>query len=179
MALVRAFVVAAGVAAIMVSTATSSGSALDRPLHLPHVAPGHRCPTASAARIIGGVALNGVSPAFLVVATPAGVISLAQSAKDSLGWWEAKTPWQITRTYNGPILIRGARVDKRGAVRFAFGNGQHLRELRFPSGADYELPQNRNQWRLLPLGTLFRTKGCYAFQVDGTTFSHVITMRVV
>jgi hypothetical protein len=169
------------VAATAASGVTASGGTLARPLHLPHVAPGHRCPTALTARTVDGQALNGVSPAFLVgaPAAPAGVISLAQSATDSLGWRSQKTPWQIARSYNGPILIRGARIDQPGAVRFAFGNGQHLHELRFAIGANYALPHHLDQWRLLPFATLFRAKGCYAFQVDGTTFSHVVTMRVV
>ena len=124
-----------------------------------------------------GQALNGTNPAFMMNdPSPAGVISVDRSGKD---WWEAKTPWLIARTYNGPILIRGARIDEPGAVRFAYGYGQHLQQARFATGADAELPQNRDQWRLLPLASLFPTKGCYAFQVDGTTFSHVITMRVV
>lgn len=175
-------VLLASIAASIAATgATSSGWALARPLHLPHVVPGHRCPTAPGARVIDGQALNGVSPAFLVgaPATPAGVISLAQSATDSFGWRSQKTPWQIARTYNGPILIRGARIDRPGSVRFAEGDGQHLRDLRFASGANYALPHHLDQWRLLPFATLFRTKGCYAFQVDGTTFSHIVTMRVV
>ncbi len=114
-----------------------------------------------------------------VGASPAGVISIDQSPPDSSGWRSQKTPWLIARAYNGPILIRGARIDKPGAVRFAEGYGQHLKAEQFSAGADAELPKNRDRWRLLPFASLFRAKGCYAFQVDGTTFSHVVTMHVV
>jgi hypothetical protein len=72
-------------------------------------------------------------------------------------------------------LIRGARIDHAGSIRFAKGYGQHLRELRFTAGENNGI---QGKWRFLASTSLFRAKGCYAFQIDGTTFSRVITMRV-
>lgn len=110
-----------------------------------------------------------------VGASPSGVISIDQSVTDSLGWRGEKTPWFIARTYSGPLLIRGARIDGAGPIRFAKGYGQHLRELRFAARENNGI---EGKWRFLASASLFRVKGCYAFQVDGTTFSRVVTMRV-
>ena len=167
------------VGSIAASAATPSDwRRLERPLHLPHVASGGACPLVrSALATASGQPLNGRGPAFLmsVGAAPSGVISIDQSVTDSLGWRGQKTPWFIARTYVGPLLIRGARIDGTGPIRFAKGFGQHLRELRFAAGENNGI---EGRWRFLASASLFRVKGCYAFQVDGTTFSRVVTMRV-
>ena len=62
------------------------------------------------------------------------------------------------------------------AVRFAKGYGQHLTELRFSSAKAHR--REGGQYRFLASASLFRSAGCYAFQVDGTSFSNVIVMRV-
>jgi hypothetical protein len=104
-------------------------------------------------------------------------ISIALSAHDSLGWQGQKTPWAVRRSYSGPILVRGARIGRRGQVRFAYGYGDHLRELHWDVGADQGLPPDPG-YRFLASETLFRAPGCYAFQIDGTSFSKVIVVRV-
>jgi hypothetical protein len=104
-------------------------------------------------------------------------INMIFSYPDELGWYAQKTPWWISREYEGPLLVRGARIDRRGQVRFAYGYGQHRRELYWEAGADQSLPPNPD-YRFLASTTLVRARGCYAFQVDGTSFSRVIVMRV-
>jgi hypothetical protein len=108
--------------------------------------------------------------------SPAGVIPIQQSTADPLDWRGQKTPWLVLRSYNGPVLIRAARSDGRTPVRFAKVYGQHLRELRFSAGENNGM---RGAWRFLASVTLFRETGCYSFQIDGTTFTRVVTMRVV
>jgi len=102
------------------------------------------------------------------------VISINHSVSDSLGWRGTKTPWYL-RSYDGPLLVRGARLDGSGAIRFAKVDGQHLRQLRF---AAVENNGVEGKWRFLASAPLFRAKGCYGFQIDGTTFSRVVVMRV-
>ena len=127
----------------------------------------------------GAQRLNGRGPAFLVGVggADAATINMNFSYPDELGWYGQKTPWSISREYDGPLLVRGARIDRRGQVRFAYGNGEHWRELYWEAGADQSLPPNAD-YRFLASTTLVRTRGCYAFQVDGTSFSKVIVMRV-
>ncbi len=156
---------------------------LHRPLHLPRLKPGQRCPVTRPSRTVdwraAGQQLNGRGPAYLVVVTdPAsGTISINQSARDSLGWYGQKTPWVIERTYDGAVLVRGARIGRPGQVRFAHSYGQHLRELHWDAGSDAGLPPDPT-FRFLPSATLFRVAGCYAFQIDGTSFTRIIVVRV-
>jgi hypothetical protein len=165
-----------------VHVAAPPGAAeLRRPLHLPKLKRGARCPL-SPSRLWPpdtGQRLNGRGPAFLVGvghADPA-TINMIFSYPDEKGWYGQKTPWAIRRDYEGPMLVRAARIDRRGKVRFAYGYGQHLPELYWEAGADQGLPPDPS-YRFLASETLVRSRGCYAFQVDGTSFSSVIVMRV-
>jgi hypothetical protein len=174
------FAVAASTPGLAASAPMSDD--LHRPLHLPRLAPGQRCPTSPSHAAPWGTAgqqtLNGRGPAYLIgVGAPGGTISIAGSARDSLGWYGQKTPWAIKRSYEGPILVRGARIGRRGQVRFAHGYGDHLRELQWDAGADQGSPPDPN-FRFLASATLFRAPGCYAFQIDGSTFSKIIVVRV-
>jgi hypothetical protein len=125
-----------------------------------------------------GRPLNGARPIFLMSVgdSPPGVISIEYSAADALGWRGQKTPWFVSRAYKGPVLVRAARVDRSTPVQFAKLYGQHLRELRFRAGENNAV---QGSWRFLASATLFRETGCYSFQIDGMTFSRVVTMQVV
>jgi hypothetical protein len=108
---------------------------------------------------------------------PAGVIPIDLSAVDARGWRGQKTPWLVKRLlYKGPLLIRARRIDAVGSVRFAKVSGQHLTELRFSASENNGL---QGSYRFLASLSLFRSPGCYAFQIDGTSFSNVVVMRVV
>jgi len=123
--------------------------------------------------------LTGRGPAYLMSVGPApgGRISIGSSARDSLGWYGQKTPWVIDRSYDGPILVRGARIGRPGQVRFAYEYGDHLRELNWDAGVDQGSPPDP-EFRFLASATLFRAPGCYAFQIDGTSFSEIVVARV-
>jgi hypothetical protein len=94
-----------------------------------------------------------------------------------LGWYLQKTLWAISPRYQGPVLIRGRRIDRPGRVRFG-GDAPTARKSvqestpSFPMTAD-----SAPEWRYYPTTTLLPGPGCYAFQVDGTGFSHVIVFR--
>jgi hypothetical protein len=172
-----AFAVEGASLASAASSSVASG-APHRPLHLPHLRPGKRCPITPSQTARWGTdglqTLTGRGPVYLI---GDGTISIALSARDSLGWYGQKTPWAIRRSYDGPILVRGARIDRRGQVRFAYGYGDHLRELQWNAGADQGLPPDPS-FRFLASGTLFRATGCYAYQIDGTSFSKIVVVRV-
>jgi hypothetical protein len=122
--------------------------------------------------------LIGRGPSYLIGVGGAGAtINIDGSVRDKLGWYGQKTPWFIRRTYNGPILVRGRRIDRRGEVRLAYGYGQHLRELYWKADADQGSPPDPN-FRFLASETLVRRPGCYAYQVDGASFSRIIVVRV-
>jgi hypothetical protein len=124
-----------------------------------------------------GQTFNGRGPAYLVGNgdVQAGVIEISKSYLDASGWSGQKTPWAVRSTYQGPVLIRGVRIDRPGGVRFATQLGQHLVELRWPPGFGVG---KRGGYRAFPTLSLFRSAGCYAFQADATSFSTVVVMRV-
>jgi hypothetical protein len=151
--------------------------ALRRPLHLPRVGPDWSCPTSSGHRIdngqFGGIAL-GPGPVEPLIAMAGdlerGVIAFSRRH----GWWSAKTLWFSHPRYQGPVLIRGRRLDGRG--RIVFGED--------PSLIDPQLPpkptiNGTNGWREWPGGTFIRSLGCYGWQVDGSDFSHVVVFRAI
>jgi hypothetical protein len=170
--------------AIAVSTAAAGASAttrdeLHRPLHLPHLKLGRRCPVSPSRVWTSEQRLNGRGPVYLVGVggAPGGTIDVGMAFPDSMGWFGQKTPWAIDRSYDGPLLVRARRIGKRGAVRFARGYGDHLPELYWPAGVDQGSPPDP-KFRFLASTTLFRAAGCYAFQLDGTSFSKIIVARV-
>jgi hypothetical protein len=182
---VVAALVASGTAATLASAGPGDDwQSLHRRLHYPHVGAHSRCPVRGSGESDGGQPLNGTGPAYLMSVGGAwwGVIQVFDPYRDAKGWLGQKTPWEIDRQYAGPLLVRGRRLDRRGPVRFAPSYGQHLRELRFPTGSGSDVTSELGpspRFRLLATSTLFRHGGCYGLQVDGTSFSEVIVMRVV
>jgi hypothetical protein len=85
------------------------------------------------------------------------------------GWIYAKVLWIVKPSYKGPLLVRGRRVD--GTDWLGFAGGPHpLSELQLPGLARTEA----RRWRGFPTYTRLRGPGCYAYQVDGTTFSKIL-----
>jgi hypothetical protein len=118
----------------------------------------------------------GAGPVYLmsVADEPAGSVTIEGSRADPGGWRGQKAPWVADARYRGPILIRGARIDAPGGVRFARATGDHLRELYQRRGQSVQ----PNGWRAWPGSLLVRAPGCYALQIDGMSFSSVIVVRV-
>ena len=82
-----------------------------------------------------------------------------------------KTLWAVSRAYPGALLIRGRRLGDGAVVRFWPGRQRRLwwRGL---------WPEERRAWRYGVTATLIPRRGCYAFQVDGATFSRRIVFAV-
>jgi len=176
----RAAAAVLAVLALSFASAQARSDPLRRPLHLPRLKSNQPCPVSPSRRSPWpSQVLNGRRPAYLVgvAGSPPGRIAVDFSTADALGWFGQKTPWAVSRSYGGPILVRGARIDRRGAVRFAKRGRQHLRELRWRRGADQGTPPDR-RFRFLAAETLVRKPGCYAFQVDGRSFSKIVVVRV-
>ena len=103
-------------------------------------------------------------------------ISIAQSVRDKQGWRAQKTPWLVRRAYRGPVTVTARRIDGPGQVRLAKVYGQHLRRLAF--ARDNVSPPTHGFY-LLPSGALFRSTGCYAFDVSGRHYFERLIVRVV
>jgi hypothetical protein len=103
-------------------------------------------------------------------------IDISQSQTDAAGWRGQKTPWLVSRSYRGPLLIRGRHLNGSAGVRFALGYGDHRVRLFWP-----RIPRKNvvAGYFGLPSSVLVRQPGCYGFQIDGSTFTEHIVVRVV
>jgi hypothetical protein len=143
---------------------------LRRPLTLPTLTAPQRCRTSPASNSAPRVATAlGRGPAYAVLGSAQGADLGGEITRG--GWHYHKTLWAFAPRYLGPLLIRGRRLDAPGGVRFHLG-GPPLVELRVPPAG------TGRHWRYLPSDTLFRTAGCYGFQIDGRGFSEKIVFPV-
>lgn len=94
--------------------------------------------------------------------------------------WAVATLWVSRPGYDGPVLVRGGRLDRPG--RIGFGRGARPRyELRLRAGAPWpsqpiDIPPG---WRAAKIPARIPDPGCYAFQVDGRGFSYVLPFAVL
>jgi hypothetical protein len=108
----------------------------------------------------------GPGPAYPIFGT--GTLQIAPPENfASTSWGGQKVLWFVLPSYSGPVLIRGGRLDAPGLVRFEIGDVPP-RELMIPG---------RNGPRGRPSYTRLEGPGCYAYQIDGTTFSRIIVFR--
>jgi hypothetical protein len=144
-----------------------------RPVNLPTVSPGASCPAAPGKQVSPdfGVAL-GDGPVYPVGFGTDGVYHYAGTNAEG-GWLNLKVLWIADPSYTGPVLVRGRQVDGPGEVRFESGPAP-IAELRLSQN---DGPQIGTMWPNWPTYTRIKGPGCYAYQVDGETFSDVIVFR--
>lgn len=169
----------------MVSDAAPDGapwSDLRRPLVLPSIPPGRECP-------VNGIAQHtpeygkgaGDGPFFVTSLYRGSDATMIYTEGNAYGgdWGGEKTLWYADPAYQGRALIRGRRIDGPGEVRFDYFDGQSLSpELRVDTRT---ARQPNGQWPSWIGATRLRldSPGCYAFQVDGDTFTEVIVFRAI
>lgn len=152
--------------------------ALRRPIVIPSVQPGGGCPVTAPnpkiwSRLAPGLGSGPVAPVGLGTTSTLRYREFGSSSSPA-AWGGNKVLWVAARSYRGPILIRGMQVDGDRAVGFDLGgDAVPTAELRLPPGA----PAGGERWRQWPSSTRVQGPGCYAYQVDGTTFSYVIVFR--
>jgi hypothetical protein len=157
-------------------------ASLRRPLHLPHVAAGAACPISrvdtrvpwARINIFGGSGI-GAGPVYPGLGGSSGLISATRDDQYP-PWFGEKVFWYVLPSYRGPALIRGRRVDGRGTVRFA-GARRAAAELRIGPYDSVGWQGQPSGSRGIASGVLVLASGCYAFQIDGTTFSRVVVFN--
>ena len=164
-----------------------------RPLRLSRLDPGSPCPIMPGYRFspafgvglgVGGGAIYALAPGAADGAlryTHAG--AFAGGGSD---WGGQVVLWVISLDYGGPVLVRGHQLDGPNELRFNGGLDEpgatdnaalappilYLRLL--PSNDGDGLP-----WGTALAYTRIRAPGCYAYQVDGLSFSYIIIFRAV
>ena len=112
-------------------------------------------------------AAQGVGPVYPVGGFP--VFHFVYPVRPEQLWypseWSGNKILWVARTYRGPALVRGRQLDGPNEVRFDLE--------RVPVKEMYLGLKTRER----PSTTRVRAPGCYAWQVDGTSFSRVIVFR--
>jgi hypothetical protein len=151
------------------------------------VAPGDPCPVSHVSRFdfarYGVPKGIGPGPAYPIFPQPGSRLEFPYPP-DPAGpfggsrWSGAKVLWFVAPRYRGPVLIRGRRLDQPGRLRFDKGETPAT-EMRISKGARGGNPPGYKDvgQRYRPSYTRLRAPGCYAYQVDGTTFSRVIVFQ--
>src|SRR5439155_15327929 len=150
---------------------------LRRPLHVPTVATGARCPVSSVdprvpwarIRILG----IGRGPVYPGLGAHSGLLWATRDVQSGGPWFGDKVFWFALPSYRGPILIRGRRLDGPQIVRFG-GGKLPAAELRIERGESVSWQGQPPGSRGVASGVRVRTPGCYGFQIDGTSFSRVV-----
>jgi len=139
------------------------GALAARPLRLPTVAAGGQCPVSGTRAIPGTAPGAGDGPIYPVGGRPLEVTGLGN-----------KVLFVAAPEYRGVALIRGQRVDGPGTMRF--NNGQ-ASELRFPVNTGVISGHTSLGWRDMPSTIAVDKPGCYAYQIDGVTFTTVVMVE--
>lgn len=150
------------------SAAPAPGQLEARPLRLPTFGAALACPTTP------GAPANTFSP-FGTGFTP-GTGPVYPDLGDAViaSAIPTKVLWFARPSYRGSILIRGRQIDGSGVVTLGTGPDTQT-SLRLASpGAD---ASGTGGWRNWPSYTFVAEPGCYAYQVDGDTFSETIVFR--
>ena len=77
----------------------------------------------------------------------------------------------------GPVLIRGGQLGGDNPVKFDGGSGVLFPELQVPPQS--QTGNSNGGWRTWGSGTDLRAPGCYAWQIDGTTFPYTVVFKAV
>jgi hypothetical protein len=147
-------------------------AALSRPLHFPALRPGARCPVSKSTQVnttyFGGTAY-GPGPVRVLINSTTLIDPTSEPP-----WLGLKTTWFSPPAYRGPFVVRAERLGVAGPAHLL--DGSTAAPLVVPPGPTIN---GGGGWREAPGGFWVRSPGCYAFQVDGLTFSYDIVVRAV
>jgi len=146
-----------------------------RSLTLPVIRAGDRCPVSQGSHesvprepyiFCAGCLWFGRGPvyfawSFRVNHAEDAMFSLDSVPRANLAY-RAKTPWVSKPDYEGPILIRGRRLDGKDMLRFSIGGPKSVEDVKLnaPSRAD------STHWSFWPSSMYVPGPGCYGVQVD-------------
>ena len=144
-----------------------------RPLHVPQISPGDPCPLTTETGHVGRFPGLGRGPAYPLGTNNVVDVSIPPPEDWGAEWTGTKRVWLLDTHYRGRVLVRGRQLDGGSEVRFVYGRPafteENVRnpvpELRLEGFSDY------------PSLTRVRGPGCFAYQVDGRTFSYLVVFE--
>jgi hypothetical protein len=153
---------------------------LARPMRLATVPPGAACPVSpvtvrSPVAQAGDASGLGTGPLYPITLYTGADATLRRGGQtpDPSGRYELKVVWASTSGYRGPAVVRVGRLDGpgRGAVRLSYEPAASRGDA-----VVFTLTGVPKDW---PAATLVSGPGCFAYQIDGLTFTEIIVFRVV
>lgn len=133
--------------------------------------------TAFSNALFDGVAL-GSGPVRVLIADR-GDLARGQAVLgtgSARGWFALQTLWFAMPGYNGPFVVRAARVGKPGPIEVQPGGSglaPGVGPLMVPAGPTLN---SEAGYRTVPGSTWVKSPGCYSWQVDGRGFSENIVI---
>jgi hypothetical protein len=96
------------------------------------------------------------------------------------GWSALKTTWVSLPTYQGSYIVRGHQLDGKGPVDVGGAPDQGQFVVK-PGTSEGNLAQlnGGHGYRAAPGYIWMKKPGCYGLQIDGTTFSDIVTINVI
>jgi hypothetical protein len=160
---------------------TAEFATLDqRPLNLPVLHPGDRCPVSKGSSntvprdgdiFCAACVWFGTGSVYFALAWQDHGITDATFRLDPVpfehGAYRAKTPWVSKPGFLGPILIRGQQLDGAGEnkLRFSFGRPEPKENLQLDAEIRKEA---RAGWSFWATSMWIQNPGCYGVQIDTT-----------
>jgi hypothetical protein len=156
------------------------GALLARPLALPSVAPGHRCPVTPAqdhSPVAQPADARGPGPGPLYPITfylgEDATLHLEDTPRGQDGLYALKVVWASTPgKYEGPVIVR---VDRTDGVGRGYVDLTYEPDASRGSAVLFVVGDTAADW---PAFTHVSGPGCYAYQLDGRTFTQAIIFRV-
>ena len=173
-----------------------------RPLQLLMLAPGASCPTTPGHLVRADLGIGlGNGPVYPILGETTsnmqqaqqlqtrGILHYVRAGSYGYGWGGMKVLWIIHPSYQGLVLIRGHQIDGPHGLGFNGGlddfvvPGQGNNDAAAPPLPTLRLvapvPRSTDPWENWPSQTRLQAPGCYAYQVDGSSFSTVIVFQAV
>jgi hypothetical protein len=175
---------------VAVATATADWTSLaQRPVHLPTLAPGAKCPVTfwqPAAKLdatdfssSSSYFAFGPGPVYPIIYQFDPTSRTVHPSRDAVsGWIFDKVLWLIAPSYRAPALVRARRLNPPAPVSFfqgRAGSPTQTAELRIATASLPAAWQTSGSAVRFPSAV---TPGCYAFQVDGVGISSAIIFQV-
>jgi len=153
---------------------------LRRPLVLPVLPAGAACPKtpSKAVNPDSGLFAAGDGPAYPAgLGVYSGVITRPGAVGTTQG---IRLDWFIEPGYSGPVLVRGRQIDGPNDTRFSSANlvngpASPGSELHLTGTGDVPSGSGWRRWNTYLETT---APGCYAFQMDGASFSDIVVVEV-